>query len=387
MTVCDLTHAYHETSGGIRTYIDAKRKYVLESTDHTHVLVIPGDTDGVERGERWATYRVKSPVIPFAAPYRFFTRPSQILDALRDARPDVVELNSLYFEPSQAFRYRDEAPGTVVSGYYFTDVPHAYVGAPAAKVLGCRLGGWVERRAEAYVRGIFERCDLRLAPSPPQAERLTRIDVDDVEVVVPGVDLEMFNPAKADPDAVRAAYDVPADALLISYAGRLDTEKRTATMVDAVRRLNRTRPAVLLMAGHGPHRERLESEEATGAPVRVLPYLCKTDLARVLASSDVYLTAGPHETFALSVIEAQAAGLPVVGVAAGALTERVSDALGALGPVDDAEAMAANLAAVAEDREAMGRAARQHVEDQFSWDATFRRLFGLYDGALAGVAA
>ncbi len=383
MTVCDLTHAYHATSGGIRTYIDAKRRYVLEHTDHTHVLIVPGEADGVERGERWVTYRIQSPVIPFAAPYRFFVRPGLLLDALLDAKPDVVELNSLYFEPGQAFRYRERHPQSVVSGYYFTDVPHAYVGAPATKALGSAIGGWAERRAEAYIRRIFQRCDLRLAPSPPQAQRLTRIGVEDVEVVTPGVDLETFHPAHAAPDVVRQTYDVPSEALLVSYAGRLDSEKRTDTMVEAMRLLNEHRPAVLLMAGAGPHREGLEQAQADGAPIRVLPYLSKPDLAQVLASSGVYLTAGPHETFALSVVEAQAAGLPVVGVAAGALTERVPPALGRLGPVDDAVAMAANLRDVADERASMGPAARQHVEDLFSWSASFERLFTLYDRALA----
>lgn len=386
MIVCDLTHAYHETSGGIRTYVDAKRQYVLEHTGHTHVLIVPGEADAVEHGDRWVTYRVKSPVIPFAAPYRFFVRPRRILDALTDARPDVVELNSLYLEPGQAFRYRKANPRAVVSGYYFTDLPHAYVGAPVSGLLGDAVGGWAERRAEAYVQSIFQRCDLRLAPSPAQAERLATIGVADVEVAVPGVDLDTFHPGAATPEIVRAAYNVPADALLVSYAGRLDAEKRTDTMVEAVRLVNRTRPAVLLMAGAGPHRERLEAEQATGAPVRVLPYLSTPDLARVLASSDLYLTAGPHETFALSVLEAQAAGLPVVGVAAGALTERVLPGLGILGPVDDTPAMAANVLAVVDEREAMGRAARRHVEDHFSWEATFRHLFGLYDRALADSA-
>ena len=50
-----------------------------------------------------------------------------------------------------------------------------------------------------------------------------------------------------------------------------------------------------------------------------------------------------NETFGISVIEAQASGLPVVGVAAGAMVDRVTDGIGRIGPVDDAEAMARNL--------------------------------------------
>jgi alpha-1,6-mannosyltransferase len=82
------------------------------------------------------------------------------------------------------------------------------------------------------------------------------------------------------------------------------------------------------------------------------------------------------ETFGVSVIEAQAAGLPVVGVAAGAMLDRVDPETGRLGPVDDSAAMAANILEVLHsDRAAMGRAARAHVEGRFSWDRTFQALF------------
>jgi alpha-1,6-mannosyltransferase len=81
------------------------------------------------------------------------------------------------------------------------------------------------------------------------------------------------------------------------------------------------------------------------------------------------------ETFGVSIIEAQASGLPVVGVAAGAMIDRVTDATGRLGPVGDAEAMAANILSVMySDNAAMREAARAHAL-QFSWDSSMEALF------------
>ena len=102
----------------------------------------------------------------------------------------------------------------------------------------------------------------------------------------------------------------------------------------------------------------------------------RAELARWLASADIYVSAMADETFGVSIIEAQASGLPVVGVAAGAMIDRVTDAIGRLGPVGDADAMARNILAVWNgDRAAMAEQARAHAL-QFSWDRSMEALFG-----------
>lgn len=108
------------------------------------------------------------------------------------------------------------------------------------------------------------------------------------------------------------------------------------------------------------------------------------ELARWLASADIYASGMAHETFGVSIIEAQASGLPVVGVAAGAMIDRVTPAIGRLGPVGDSAAMAANIQAVlGDDRAALGEAARTFAL-QYSWDESMEVLFNrIYPQALA----
>jgi alpha-1,6-mannosyltransferase len=78
----------------------------------------------------------------------------------------------------------------------------------------------------------------------------------------------------------------------------------------------------------------------------------------------------------VSIVEAQASGLPVVGVAAGAMIDRVTDATGRLGPVGDPSVMAANILKVwNSDRAEIREAARANAL-QFSWDSSMEALFG-----------
>src|SRR5947209_16194740 len=94
----------------------------------------------------------------------------------------------------------------------------------------------------------------------------------------------------------------------------------------------------------------------------------RAELARWLASADIYVSAMADETFGISIIEAQASGLPVVGVAGGAMIDRVTATVGRLGPVGDADMMARNILAVWEsDRAIMAEQARSRAL-QFSWE-------------------
>ncbi len=141
--------------------------------------------------------------------------------------------------------------------------------------------------------------------------------------------------------------------------------------------------AFLVLLGDGPMRAPLA--ELLAGKRAMLPGFIndRALLAQWLASADLYASGMADETFGISVIEAQASGLPVVGVAGGAMVDRVTPDIGRIGPIDDAEAMARNLADVwAGDPCAMGEASWRHAQ-QFSWRESMKTLFGeLYPRAL-----
>lgn len=112
-------------------------------------------------------------------------------------------------------------------------------------------------------------------------------------------------------------------------------------------------------------------------------------MARALASSDIYVSAMPSETFGISIIEAQACGLPIIGVDSGAMPSRVSPENGVLVPVGDTDAMAQAVVDIWPEKAAsMGREGRALVDREYSWDATFDHLFDtIYPKALDAAEA
>jgi hypothetical protein len=143
---------------------------------------------------------------------------------------------------------------------------------------------------------------------------------------------------------------------------------------DTIALLPREIGAHLVLIGDGPMRDSVLGLGDGGihAPGYIRD---RSELARWLASADIYVSGMADETFGVSIVEAQASALPVVGVAAGAMVDRVTPEIGRLGPVDDARAMARNILDVwSSDRTAMGEFAQLHAR-QYSWDRSMSDLF------------
>jgi len=385
----DVTQSWSEVGGGVGTYLRHKRRHILERTPHRHLIIVPGSRDSVEveAGGRATTVFIASPKVPGSPHYRFILRNNSVREALKEHRPDLIECQDSYNLPWAAIAHARSHPRTALVAAYCTDFPTVYVGRPFSKWLGPDLGHAAARLCYRYCGALYRRFDAVFAMSENGgAAKLRALGIDRVHVVPLGVELGEFSPAKRDPH-LRWLLGVSDDQPLLVYAGRMDCEKRPDVVVEAFRRLPAELGATLLLLGDGPYRADFVDRESE----RIFaPGYCadRSDLARWLASADLYVSAMADETFGISIIEAQASGLPVVGVAAGAMVDRVPSGLGRVGGVDDIVAMSRNIAAVLKsDRIAMGLRARDHAL-QFSWDESMTRLFGpVYRTAMARAAA
>jgi alpha-1,6-mannosyltransferase len=338
-------------------------------------MIVPGEHDDVVEEDRAITVTIGSPRVPGSPHYRLMVRNRAVRAALQRYRPDLIECQDAYNLPWVAIGHRRQNPETALIAAYMTDFPTVYVERPLARFLSRPVAGLLGRLSYRYCGMLYRRFDAVFALSENGgAVKLRSLGIDPVDVVPLGVELGEFGPERRDP-RLRAKLGLREDQPLIIYVGRLDSEKKPDLVVDAFRRLPEALGARLVLVGEGP----LKAEIARLGNNRIiLPGYVKSrsELAQWLASADVYASGMADETFGVSILEAQASGLPVVGVSAGAMLDRVSSSLGRLGPVDDAASMAANILAVwTSDRPQMARAARASAL-RYSWHSSMETLFG-----------
>ncbi len=337
----------------------------LRRNGHEALVLAPGDPPKTCEGTRvvglpsisWPGYPQVQVTVASAR---------SIAKELAAFRPDVVHLASPFAVGGPAIRAANKLRVPVVAVYQ-TDVAGfatKYRLTPAADAAWRRI------------RSIHERAALTLAPSASAAQDLERHGVPRVRLWPRGVDTEAFSPRHR--NAELRARLAPNGEVLVGYVGRLAAEKRLEDLT-ALTDLPGVR---LVLVGDGPERERLG---------RLLPgaiflgTLSGQDLSQVVASLDIAVQPGPHETFCQSAQEAMACAVPVVAVRAGGPADLVDHSrTGWLYPAADLVAMRGSVRDLAGDaakRRAMGRAAHDAVRGR-TWLVVCERLMAYYADAI-----
>ncbi len=356
----DATLFFSPTSGGVRRYLLAKHAWLNRRGPMHHSLLVPGRAD---TGTRGGIVEFKSPLI--RAGYRCPLDLPRLRAVLAGLEPDLLEAGDPYLMAWQVAEVAD-ALGIPAVAFCHSD----FIG-----LLQGRCGAAGGRIGARYLKALYRRFDLVLAPSRVVAARLADAGIDHVRVQPLGVDAATFCPERRDA-GLRGRLGLGPDARLLAFAGRLAPEKNVAELYEVVARLGA--PYHLLVIGGG-----VASRPAPR--VTVLPYQGESAvIAAQLAACDALVHAGRQETFGLVALEAMACGLPVVAYDEGALAEIVDDSVGALAPA--AGRSAALAAAVAEvfahGPARLGAAARARVLGEYTWDASLSSQLRHYERLL-----
>lgn len=201
-------------------------------------------------------------------------------------------------------------------------------------------------------------------------------DLEPAAVIPNGIEVARFAPAAGVRDRLRAELDLPASACVFVVVGRLNPQKNHTLLLDAFARVSDS--AHLVVVGDGELRAQLE-QAAPAARVHFLGI--RRDVPDLLAAADVFVLASDWEGNPLVVMEALAAGKPVVATAVGCVPELVVDGTGQLVPKGDSPALTAAMQNYVDTPAAVhadGSAARSHALGRFDVSAMARAYLALY---------
>jgi glycosyltransferase involved in cell wall biosynthesis len=212
---------------------------------------------------------------------------------------------------------------------------------------------------------------------------------DHVGVIYNGIDGSLFRSENEDRELVRREFGISSKDLVLIQVARLDYLKDHLTALRTIGRVvERCPDAHLILVGEGPEREKIIAEiERLKMHGHVHLLGLRTDIARLLHAADVFLLTSISEGIPVTLIEAMAAGVPVVATCVGGIAEVVVDEqTGLLAPAGDADALADQVLRLRSDPAlhgrmiALGRARAERVFSERQMHAQYVRL---YDQMLA----
>ncbi|GHH15345.1 glycosyltransferase [Streptomyces rubradiris] len=368
LRIVRLANFVTPASGGLRTALRELGKGYL-AAGHEPVLIVPGERHTDRETEQGRVITLPGPPLPGTGGYRVLTDRRRVAALLAELAPDRLEVSdrtTLRWTGRWARRAR--VPAVMVSHETADGVLRTWgLPEPLARRAADSLN---TRTAHVYSRVV---CTTGFAE-----REFVRVGARNVVRAPLGVDLMERHPALRDP-GLRARHACVDETLLV-MASRLSVEKRPGMALDALEALlRRGRRAVLVVAGDGPLRPRLERHaRARALPVTFLGHVSdRAALGALQASADVCLAPGPAETFGLAALEAMACGTPVVASALSALPEVIGSAgaTAAGGPETFADAVEQLLARAEPGRR---EAARARAEC-FGWGAAVEAFLAAHD--------
>ncbi len=213
-----------------------------------------------------------------------------------------------------------------------------------------------------------------------------RFPAGSVEVIRNGIEIGVL-PSAADRRQARRALRIDDDVFVVASVARLDPVKDFGTLLEGFATVRRHVPrSRLLIAGDGPERDRIAERASRPDLIGAVELVgFRSDVRALLAAADVYVNSSISEGVSITILEAMAAGVPIVATAVGGTPEVLADACtGLLVSSRAPDALASAIIGLAQDpalRARLRSAARRRLEQSFTIDRmvddyarTYRRL-------------
>ncbi len=320
MNILMMTNTYTPHVGGVARSVEAYTQ-AFRRMGHRVVVIAPEFENMPEHEEGV----VRVPAIRRFNGSDFSVRlpvPIHMSSILEELRPQVIHSHHPFMLGGVALRvaHQHEIPLVFTHHTMYEHYTH-YVPAnsPALRRFVIKLS-----------TGYCNLCDRVIAPSESVADVLRRRGVETpIEVIPTGVDLERMS--RGSGPGFRAALGIPAEAFVVGHLGRLAPEKNLRFLCEAVLAYLKQDPrAHFLLVGQGPLRREIEQafeRQGLGGRLHAAGSLEGPLISSAYQAMDVFAFASLSETQGLVLLEAMAAGTPVVALDAPGAREIVRDGL------------------------------------------------------------
>jgi 1,2-diacylglycerol 3-alpha-glucosyltransferase len=373
MRIGMMADLYRPHMSGVTNFI-ALNKRMLEQAGHDVYVFTFGDPDTIDDEPNI----IRAPGIPLAetGAYLSFRYPHRIRRLLQSM--DVVHAHHPFLSARLALRYCRpfNIPIAFTNHTRYDLYAQAYLPALPDQIGTAFL--------QAYMPWLCREVDLVIAPSAGLQRVLTGFGVQSPIAVLPnGVDLAPFRRTHAPVDL--GPLGLSPGGMLLIYVGRLGPEKNLTFLIRAFAGIASAFPEPrLLLVGEGPERDTLEDQvlhSGLRGRVAFTGLIDYAELPRYLAMADVFVTASVTEVHPLSVIEAMASGLPVLGIVSPGIEDTVEDGRTGYLASEDLPSFTAKMARLVAEparRAEMSLLARL-AADEFAIEETSARLLQYYD--------
>lgn len=245
--------------------------------------------------------------------------------------------------------------------------------------------GMLEGVLWELLKSAHNQAELNLCTSSVMVQELSNHGIERVDLWQRGVDTELFHPDTASQEMRSRLSQGHPESPLLLYIGRLGAEKEIERIKPILEAIPNSR---LALVGDGPNREALEKHFA-GTNTHFVGYLRGKELASAYACADAFIFPSRTETLGLVLLEAMAAGCPVVAARSGGIPDIVTDGENGylFDPKDEQGAINATIRLLAhqEERETLRHNARTEAE-KWGWAAATRQLQRYYQNVASTLA-
>jgi glycosyltransferase involved in cell wall biosynthesis len=292
------------------------------------------------------------------------------------------------------FLLRREKPDIVQTYLFHADI----IGRFLAKLAGVPIiissirctnvyKKWRHLILDKLTAGIADKITFVTKKSIEFSLRHEGIKPEQVVVIPNGIDTQAYenNPAN---NSMRKELDIKDGYIIVGGIGRLDKQKGFSCLIKAVPIMLQQQPkTVFIILGKGALERKLkELAKSLGLEANIKFLVPPQDVPQFLHMLDIFVLPSLYEGLSNSLLEAMAAGKPIVATNVDGSLEALDDKSGILVPPGDEKELAEAILRLIEDkglRQALGNAARKRVKEKFSLDKMIAEYQKLYDDLCA----